>query len=50
MTFIEALNNEETKKLIEQIEDLADTQDEDLKEVRKELIKELETKGYKWKN
>jgi|TARA_Y100000310_G_C20562366_1_gene753696 hypothetical protein len=46
MTFIEALNNEETRSLIEQIEELEDTTCERLVEIRTSLIADLAKFNY----
>lgn len=49
MSFIEILKNEEGKSLIEQIEELAETQEPTLIRIRKNLIKELKKKfGYEY--
>ncbi len=46
MSFIEALSNETTRSLIEQIEELLDTECSTLLAIRDNLIKELSTLGY----
>ena len=55
MTFIEALNNETTRDVIDQIEDINssleayDNGDRQLESIRTNLIAELAGHGYTWK-
>lgn len=49
MTFIEILENEEGRSIIEQIEELANETEPALVSIRKNLIKDLNKKfGYKY--
>ena len=44
MTFIEALDNLESRKLIDQIEELLGEEEQELVRIRKALIRELKSK------
>ncbi|MCP4256838.1 MAG: hypothetical protein GY774_04825 [Planctomycetes bacterium] len=54
-TFIEIMNNEDTREIVEHIEEIEcrlesfEDGDESLEIVRKNLIEELATHGYEWK-
>ncbi len=49
MTFIDALNNEETRSLVEQIEEIGTDADSTLMMIRANLIAELATFGFNYK-
>jgi len=46
LTFIQALNNPVTYSLIEQIEEISDTEDKILIDIKENLISELKKLGY----